>query len=480
MVGATTLFSGLKDGQGPNEDTYHFLKNIEEFHPQRTYQYNDIPYDPLNGMSDDLKRCVVKYSGIPDSLLASNQGGAKSLLALDQLRTSERDVKEPDALTYMAEHYANSKEYRNALGYADKLMELDNKHFRYRFVKKRVLEAIARDIRENQLPADIDIEFYQDTHVSFLKGEIDCLNTEIKSKEVPPAYMLGKLRNARKTLAELHVEKREYCPAIELLETLLRECDEGDYHRRHYLLRLAQIHALIPDAEKSLDYIDRYLHDKEIYDYLYTHKYKILKTLGDTQEAEDILDKMIEKISGKIELNKKNGKPEAVLYGHKSNLLTIYRGDFKSAVEVQQSLLREELYDNDLERDKAKAELTLLQHNILTTEFLRKALAAIQTENHDEIENLRDEIKQEHVDDIVKTWSDDLPWSQKSGYIHLLLDQKGDSVACVMQDGLESPVIEDRAFSLSILREGKSTFNELMVSPDVLDKAISDWKSQDV
>ena len=49
-----------------------------------------------------------------------------------------------------------------------------------------------------------------------------------------------------------------------------------------------------------------------------------------------------------------------------------------------------------------------------------------------------------------------------------------------MQDGLESPVIEDRAFSLSILREGKSTFNELMVSPDVLDKAISDWKSQDV
>ena len=95
-------------------------------------------------------------------------------------------------------------------------------------------------------------------------------------------------------------------------------------------------------------------------------------------------------------------------------------------------------------------------------EFITKALAAIQKANYETLEGLRDEIKPEYVSQLVGTWNKSMPWKTKDAYIALLMDQMGEIVKPVMEDALNSPTAESRAYAICILRGDFEIFNSLM------------------
>ena len=127
---------------------------------------------------------------------------------------------------------------------------------------------------------------------------------------------------------------------------------------------------------------------------------------------------------------------------------------------------------------KVVGEIKALEHQLAPNAFLNMALGAIETNNFDQIENLRDDIDQQHIPDLMSTWSADLPWEIKDGYIHLLLDQTGELTAPVMIDGLGSPMPENRASALVILSKRELEYDDLMMNEKALAHAIEEWKSK--
>ncbi len=83
--------------------------------------------------------------------------------------------------------------------------------------------------------------------------------------------------------------------------------------------------------------------------------------------------------------------------------------------------------------------------------FIDKAMKAISEGDYETIEGLRGYVKVEHIPQLVKTWNKNLDWTQKDGFILLLMDQKGDILKPLMKDGLDSPTIENRAAALCVL-----------------------------
>jgi hypothetical protein len=103
--------------------------------------------------------------------------------------------------------------------------------------------------------------------------------------------------------------------------------------------------------------------------------------------------------------------------------------------------------------------------------FLQKALVAIQSQDFQAIEYLRDDITQEDVYGLVSQWSSVLPWPIKDGYIALLMDQSGEVVKPLMQDALNSPSVESRAYALCSLTGNFGIFNSLLGPGSMLDDA---------
>lgn len=95
-------------------------------------------------------------------------------------------------------------------------------------------------------------------------------------------------------------------------------------------------------------------------------------------------------------------------------------------------------------------------------EFIAKALAAIQKPDYETLEGLRDEIKPEFVLPLLETWNKSMPWKTKNAYIALLMDQIGTAVKPIMEDALNSPAAESRAYALCILKGDFKLFDDLM------------------
>ena len=114
--------------------------------------------------------------------------------------------------------------------------------------------------------------------------------------------------------------------------------------------------------------------------------------------------------------------------------------------------------------------------------FITKALAAIQKADYETLEGLRDEIKPEYVPHLVGTWNSSMPWKTKDAYIALLMDQMGEAVKPVMEDALNSPAAESRAYALCILKGDFNIFTDLMTSGSVdvnkVDTAVARYRAE--
>jgi hypothetical protein len=110
----------------------------------------------------------------------------------------------------------------------------------------------------------------------------------------------------------------------------------------------------------------------------------------------------------------------------------------------------------------AKTNQPLRRMSMTENEFITKALAAIQKQDFETIEGLRDQIKPAYVPRLVATWNTSMPWETKDAYIALLMDQMGETVKPVMEDALNSPTAESRAYAICILQGDFQLFNDLM------------------
>ncbi len=87
------------------------------------------------------------------------------------------------------------------------------------------------------------------------------------------------------------------------------------------------------------------------------------------------------------------------------------------------------------------------------TEFIEKAMKAIKADDPETIEGLRDKVKPEFLPALMKQWNANLPWTQKNGFIALLMDQLSDVIKPLMEDGLNSNMPENRAAALCVLKK---------------------------
>lgn len=88
-----------------------------------------------------------------------------------------------------------------------------------------------------------------------------------------------------------------------------------------------------------------------------------------------------------------------------------------------------------------------------TDPVVKQCLAAIEKKDFETIEGLRDRIRKQHIAPIAATWKRSLPWETKDAYIALLMDQQDDILTPMMEDGLDSPAVESRAYALMILKK---------------------------
>ncbi len=106
-------------------------------------------------------------------------------------------------------------------------------------------------------------------------------------------------------------------------------------------------------------------------------------------------------------------------------------------------------------------------------DFMHKALAAIQQQDFEALEGLRDDIRPAHVPELVKTWRRNMPWPIKDAYAAMLMDQTGEAIRPVMEDALNSPTAETRAYALCCLLGRFEVFDTLLSDGGV------DWRKVD-
>jgi hypothetical protein len=97
-------------------------------------------------------------------------------------------------------------------------------------------------------------------------------------------------------------------------------------------------------------------------------------------------------------------------------------------------------------------------------EFLQQALHAIEISDFEALESLRDHVRAEYIPALLQSWSVGLPWSKKDAYLALLMDQTGDILTPIMEDGLNSPTVESRAYALCILTKDFTQFDKFLVN----------------
>jgi hypothetical protein len=114
-------------------------------------------------------------------------------------------------------------------------------------------------------------------------------------------------------------------------------------------------------------------------------------------------------------------------------------------------------------------------------EFLQQAANAIEAEDYEALESLRDHMHAEYIPALLQSWGADLPWSKKDAYLTLLMDQTSEILTPMMEDGLNSPTVESRAYAFCILTKDFDQFNNFLVNSCVdaqrVDTAIALYKS---
>lgn len=115
-------------------------------------------------------------------------------------------------------------------------------------------------------------------------------------------------------------------------------------------------------------------------------------------------------------------------------------------------------------------------------EFLQQALHAIELSDYEALESLRDHVRTEYIPALLQSWSIDLPWSKKDAYLALFMDQNDDILTPMMEDGLNSPTVESRAYALCILTKDFTQFEKFLVKGGVdmqrVDTAVTLYRSR--
>ena len=286
-------------------------------------------------------------------------------------------------------------------------------------------------------------------------------------------------------LATEHRNNNDHLAEIEILKKLLQE-DKREDMLEEYQFQMAKAYAQIPKPDKALEAVTESLKNYDEFDYKYYRKLDVLVLLGEQDKADEILVKMLKQSDINIHENELAGTddPQQVgptkgfkLHQEKARLQSQYARDFMSASQTLQQAFDKKIYH---QRGKTNllAEIHLLKNNVDPIgrygPFMRM-IGAILTNDFNEIEDCRDIIKSEHVPDIVKTWSPDLSWDIKNGYIYLLLDQNSEIIDPIMEDGLDSPMEENRASALMKLSRDSITWEDIK-NPDQLESAIDDFR----
>ncbi len=106
--------------------------------------------------------------------------------------------------------------------------------------------------------------------------------------------------------------------------------------------------------------------------------------------------------------------------------------------------------------------------------FVQNALEAIQQQDYEALEGLRDKTNPANVETLVMTWNSSLPWRIKDGYVTVLMDQTGEIVRPLMEDALNSPTVESRAYALCSLSGDFGIFESLLTSGGVDAKKVDE------
>ncbi len=115
--------------------------------------------------------------------------------------------------------------------------------------------------------------------------------------------------------------------------------------------------------------------------------------------------------------------------------------------------------------------------------FIPRALEAIEKLDVETIEGLRDEVKPQHIPQLVAKWNKNLPWPKKDAFVFLLCDQLDPLVHPMMRDALDSPDVESRATGVCILQSDFklcTTFRDKkgFVVPARVDAAVAEYKKK--
>ena len=118
-----------------------------------------------------------------------------------------------------------------------------------------------------------------------------------------------------------------------------------------------------------------------------------------------------------------------------------------------------------------------------TEEVVKEALAAIEKGDGEWIEGMRDKIKTQHLAPIAATWKASFPWSKKDWYIALLMDHQDPILTPMMEDALDSPTAESRAYALMILKKDFSLHKDLWtksgwIIPAKVDEAVKKYRAE--
>ncbi|MGV3663578.1 MAG: hypothetical protein ACO1TE_25635 [Prosthecobacter sp.] len=93
---------------------------------------------------------------------------------------------------------------------------------------------------------------------------------------------------------------------------------------------------------------------------------------------------------------------------------------------------------------------------------LEQVLEALEAQDFEEIEGLRDRLDGELVPEIAAQWRDDLPWAVKDAYAALLMDRLEECVRPLFVDALRSPTVESRAYAVCVLTRDFGRFDAMM------------------
>ncbi len=117
------------------------------------------------------------------------------------------------------------------------------------------------------------------------------------------------------------------------------------------------------------------------------------------------------------------------------------------------------------------------------TDFLKRAITAIDQRDAQTVEFLRDEMRAEFIEGLLATWRQSLPWDAKDLYVALLMDQSDARIETVMQDALASPSVESRAYAVVYLDSSTHSFPSLLsaggwVDPAKVDAAVASYRQR--